>query len=150
MPEQTQIISRKKLALTIGIKAAKHELLLFTDADCRPRSSFWITEVVCRFTPNTEFVLGYGAYLPQKGLLSHLISYDTLFIAMQYMGFAFRGKPYMGIGRNLAYRKETFFSIGQVTPNMSYCCLLMLIVVLDPRFGLQRWCVDLHQIPNLC
>ena len=110
VPEQTQIISRKKLALTIGIKAAKHELLLFTDADCRPRSSFWITEVVRRFTPNTEFVLGYGAYLPQKGLLSHLISYDTLFIAMQYMGFAFRGKPYMGIGRNLAYRKETFFS----------------------------------------
>jgi len=110
MPEQTKIISRKKLALTIGIKAAKHELLLFTDADCRPVSSHWISETVRQFTPTTEFVLGYGAYLPAKGLLSHMISYDTLFIAMQYMGFAFRGKPYMGIGRNLAYRKETFFS----------------------------------------
>jgi len=109
MPEQTKIISRKKLALTIGIKAAKHELLLFTDADCRPVSSYWIAETVRQFTPTTEFVLGYGAYLPAKGLLSHMISYDTLFIAMQYMGFAFRGQPYMGIGRNLAYRKETFF-----------------------------------------
>lgn len=109
MPEKTEIISRKKLALTIGIKAAKNELLLLTDADCRPFSPFWIAEMVRSFTPNTEFVLGYGAYLPEKGFLSHLISYDTLFIAMQYMGFAFRGTPYMGIGRNLGYRRETFF-----------------------------------------
>ena len=109
MPEGTKIISRKKLALSLGIKAAKHELLLFTDADCRPLTSGWITEIVRQFTPTTEFVLGYGAYLPAKSLLSRMISYDTLFIAMQYMGFAFRGKPYMGIGRNLAYRKETFF-----------------------------------------
>lgn len=110
VPEQTQIISRKKLALTIGIKAAKNEILLFTDADCRPQSTQWISAVAAQFTPTTDFVLGYGAYLPNKGFLSRMISYDTLFIAMQYLGFAFRDKPYMGVGRNLAYRKQVFFA----------------------------------------
>ncbi len=109
-PDNTDVISRKKLALTIGIKSAQNELLLFTDADCRPTSTEWISEMVRHFSPETEFVLGYGGYLPRKTLLSRLISYDTLFIAMQYLGFAQRGKPYMGVGRNLAYRRSTFFA----------------------------------------
>lgn len=109
-PETTDVISRKKLGLTIGIKAAKNELLLFTDADCRPASANWITEMAARFDSNTEFVLGYGGYAPRNALLSRLISYDTLTIAMQYLGFAYRGKPYMGVGRNLAYRRSTFFA----------------------------------------
>ena len=62
------------------------------------------------FTRETDFVLGYGAYLQKKGFLNHLITYDTLFIALQYMGMAAVRKPYMGVGRNLAYRKETFFA----------------------------------------
>lgn len=109
-PETTDVISRKKLGLTIGIKAAKNELLLFTDADCRPASANWITEMAARFDSNTEFVLGYGGYAPRNTLLSRLISYDTLTIAIQYLGFAYCGKPYMGVGRNLAYRRSTFFA----------------------------------------
>ena len=109
-PEQTDVVSRKKLALTIGIKSAQNDLLLFTDADCRPTSTHWISEMVAQFDEKTEFVLGYGGYLPKKTLLSRMISYDTLTIAMQYLGFAFRGKPYMGVGRNLAYRRSTFFA----------------------------------------
>ncbi len=108
-PEQTDIISRKKLGLTIGIKAARNEILLFTDADCRPVSSRWIAEMTAHFDDSTEFVLGYGGYIPENTLLSRLISYDTITIAMQYLGFAYRGKPYMGVGRNLAYRRSSFF-----------------------------------------
>jgi len=62
------------------------------------------------FTPETDFILGYGAYLNKKGFLNRLITYDTLFIALQYMGMAIARKPYMGVGRNMAYRKETFFA----------------------------------------
>lgn len=109
-PEATDVISRKKLGLTIGIKAAKNEVLLFTDADCRPTSAKWIAEMAARFDDGAEFVLGYGGYAPQGTLLSRLISYDTLTIAMQYLGFAYRGKPYMGVGRNLAYRRSSFFA----------------------------------------
>ena len=102
--------STKKLGITLGIKASKYEFLLFTDADCMPEDKTWIARMMRNFTRETDFVLGYGAYLQKKGLLNRLITYDTLFIALQYMGMAAVRKPYMGVGRNLAYRKETFFA----------------------------------------
>ena len=103
-------LSTKKLGLTLGIKAAKNDLLLFTDADCMPEDKNWIACMARNFTIETDFVLGYGAYLQKKGFLNRLITYDTLFIGLQYLGMALARKPYMGVGRNLAYRKETFFA----------------------------------------
>ncbi|MTK53616.1 glycosyltransferase [Paludibacter sp.] len=108
VPENANIRSTKKLGLTIGIKAAKFDVLLFTDADCKPASNKWIENMARNFTQSTEFVLGYGAYMHEKGFMSRLISFDTLFIGMQSLGYALNGHPYMGVGRNMAYRKETF------------------------------------------
>jgi cellulose synthase/poly-beta-1,6-N-acetylglucosamine synthase-like glycosyltransferase len=99
----------KKLAQLIGIKAARNELLLFTDADCKPESNMWLATVASRFTDKTVFVLGYGGYLCGKGLLNAYIRYDCITIAMQYLGMAIKGQPYMGVGRNLAYRRSAFF-----------------------------------------
>jgi poly-beta-1,6-N-acetyl-D-glucosamine synthase len=99
----------KKFAQFIGIRAASNDILLFTDADCHPESSKWISNMVSCFTDGTEFVLGYGGFTAEKGLLNSYIRYDCMFIAMQYLGMAIRGIPYMGVGRNLAYRKEVFF-----------------------------------------
>lgn len=110
VPVKATNLSTKKLGLTLGIKAAKNELLLFTDADCMPEDKLWIARMVRNFSRETEFVLGYGAYFQKRGLLNRLITFDTLFIALQYMGMAAARKPYMGVGRNLAYRKETFFA----------------------------------------
>jgi poly-beta-1,6-N-acetyl-D-glucosamine synthase len=99
----------KKFAQFIGIKAASNEILLFTDADCRPESDQWLSGMVSNFNEKTDFVLGYGGYFYKKGLLNSYIRYDTMFIAMQYLGMALRGVPYMGVGRNLAYRRSVFF-----------------------------------------
>lgn len=113
VPRGARVLSNKKLALTIGIKAAHHDYLLLTDADCRPESKSWIREMMQGFAnQQTEVVLGFSPYFEQKGLLNHLIGYDTLFNGLQYMGMARAGKPYMGVGRNLAYKRETFFSVG--------------------------------------
>lgn len=109
VPQNTKSISTKKLGLTLGIKAAKHDLLLFTDADCMPAGKDWVTLMMRNFDSKAEFVLGYGAYNEYPTLLNRLITYDTLFIGLQYIGMALAKKPYMGVGRNLAYRKETFF-----------------------------------------
>jgi len=98
----------KKLAQIIGIKAAKNELLLFTDADCEPSSERWISLMTSHMRNEKSIVLGYGGYRPERGLLNSYIRYDTMFIAMQYLGMAMRGRPYMGVGRNLAYRKSLF------------------------------------------
>lgn len=110
VPVGANNLSTKKLGLTLGVKAAKYDLLLFTDADCLPEDKTWIARMARNFTPGTDFVLGYGAYLHKNGLLNRLITFDTLFIGLQYMGMALARKPYMGVGRNLAYRKEVFFA----------------------------------------
>jgi poly-beta-1,6-N-acetyl-D-glucosamine synthase len=99
----------KKFAQFIGIKASKNEILLFTDADCKPESDKWIDGMSKHFNDKTFIVLGYGGYFPEKGILNKYIRYDTVSIAMQYLGMAIRGLPYMGVGRNLAYRRSFFF-----------------------------------------
>ncbi len=99
----------KKLAVTVGIKAAKYDWLVFTDADCKPESMNWLKSLQKHFIAPTEIVLGYGGYKKEKGFLNHMIRFETMFIAMQYLTFAMAGKPYMGVGRNLAYRKSLFF-----------------------------------------
>ena len=99
----------KKLAQFIGIKAAKNDILLFTDADCRPESDKWLEGMTSHFDDKITFVLGYGGFLKEKGFLNKYIRYDSMTIAMQYLGMAIRGTPYMGVGRNLAYRRSVFF-----------------------------------------
>ena len=98
----------KKFPLSIGIKSAAHELILLTDADCRPASPFWISRVASNYNDKTAVVIGYGPYLQEKGFLNRLIRYDTFLVALQYLSFSLAGKPYMGVGRNLSYRKSLF------------------------------------------
>lgn len=99
----------KKFPLSIGIKSAKNELLLLTDADCKPNSDQWIKLMAANYTSKTDVVLGYGPYNMSGGFLNILIRYDTFMIALQYFSFALIGLPYMGVGRNLSYRKSTFY-----------------------------------------
>ncbi len=118
VPQQARIISSKKLALTLGIKAARFDYLLFTDADCRPASKYWIWEMMNGFdqSPETDVVLGFGAYFKGKGMLNRIIRYDTLFNGLHYLGAARCHHPYMGVGRNLAYKKEWFLSHNGFSP----------------------------------
>tara|TARA_R110002049_G_scaffold993_11_gene7287 strand:- start:73795 stop:74907 length:1113 start_codon:yes stop_codon:yes gene_type:complete len=100
----------KKYALTLGIKASKNEHLLFTDADCKPVSKHWITEMSSLFNNKKSVVLGYGKYTKtNKSFLNKLIRFETVITAIQYFTFAKFDMPYMGVGRNLAYTKDTFF-----------------------------------------
>ena len=109
----------KKFALTLGIKAAKKEYLLFTDADCYPTSKDWIKEMSSHFTMQKTIVLGYGAYdkIP-KSFLNKIIRFETMLTAVQYFSWAKLGQPYMGVGRNLAYKKEEFFNVNGFIDHM--------------------------------
>lgn len=111
--------ANKKYALTLGIKASKYDYLLFTDADCKPVSKNWIKEMSSRFNKNKTIVLGYGAYKKNKrSLLNKLIRFETVLTAIQYFSFAKFGMPYMGVGRNLAYRKDEFFKVNGFIDHM--------------------------------
>ncbi|MFD1601744.1 glycosyltransferase [Flavobacterium artemisiae] len=103
----------KKYALTLGIKAAKKEYLLFTDADCYPSSKDWITAMTSQFTAEKTIVLGYGGYEKvERSFLNKIIRFETVLTAIQYFSWAKSGLPYMGVGRNLAYKKEEFFNVN--------------------------------------
>lgn len=98
----------KKLALTIGVKSAKHEHLLLTDADTYPSSKNWIKNIMSQYDDNTQIVLSYGAFEKENSFLNKLIRFDNFFNSMQYLSFAKAGIPYMGTGRNLSYLKSLF------------------------------------------
>lgn len=101
-------IPGKKYPLSMGIKEAKYEILLLTDADCVPASENWIQKMQDGYGDTTEIVLGYGAYHKKPGLLNKLIRFETFHSALQYFSYALAGTPYMGVGRNLSYKKDLF------------------------------------------
>ncbi|MDR1879652.1 MAG: glycosyltransferase [Tannerellaceae bacterium] len=110
IPQESKYISRKKLALTVGIKAAKYGLLLFTEANCKPLSKRWIATMARHYTGgDAEIVLGFCAYRKYKGFFHKLVGYDNLMSGLQYLTSALAGSPYTGNGRNLSYRKALFF-----------------------------------------
>jgi cellulose synthase/poly-beta-1,6-N-acetylglucosamine synthase-like glycosyltransferase len=106
--ENVNFFSGKKFPLSIGIRSAKYNNLLLTDADCCPASPHWISMMAGAFSEKNNIVLGYGQYRRKKGLLNLMIRFETLYTAMQYFGFALANMPYMGVGRNLAYSKKLF------------------------------------------
>jgi glycosyltransferase involved in cell wall biosynthesis len=102
-------IAGKKYPLSVGIREARHEVLLLTDADCVPASEHWVEKMQSAYQNDVEIVLGYGAYHKKKGLLNKLIRFETFHTALQYLSYALAGLPYMGVGRNLSYKKDLFF-----------------------------------------
>lgn len=101
-------VNGKKFGITLGIRAAAFEWILFTDADCRPSGKDWISGMSRQLNDQAQFVLGYSPYQKVSGFLNLFIRFESLLTALQYFSFALLKNPYMGVGRNLAYRKSLF------------------------------------------
>ncbi len=102
----------KKLALTLGIKGAKYDHVLLTDADCEPVSNNWINRMAAPFANGNTLVLGHSPVKREAGFLNLLIRFDNLITALSYHSFSLAKVTYMGVGRNLAYSKRLFFDVG--------------------------------------
>jgi len=101
----------KKLALTLGIKKARHEILIFTDADCTPASDNWLKQMANSYeSDQTEIVLGYSPIRPKASPLNLIVRFEAFNTMWQYAAFALAKLPYMGVGRNLSYKKSTFLA----------------------------------------
>ncbi len=111
-------INGKKHALLQAIASAEFDALLLTDADCWPSSNLWIQSMMDCFEEKTDIVLGYSPYAVKPGLLNDFIQYETLLTGMQYLSQALKGHPYMGVGRNMGYRKRFFNSTHNLQPYM--------------------------------
>ena len=109
LKQEARFIPGKKFPLSVGIKTAKHEVVLLTDADCVPASEFWIEKMQDGFKDEIEIVLGYGALHKKKGFFNKMVRWETFHTALQYLSYAKSGMAYMGVGRNLSYKKSVFF-----------------------------------------
>lgn len=108
--EHIRLKHNKKFALSIGIKGAKYNHMLLTDADCEPTSDQWLEHMMQPYQDtDKEIVLGYSPYFKKKGFLNKFIRFETTFTAMTYLGMALKKRAYMGVGRNLSYTKELFY-----------------------------------------
>lgn len=108
IPDSARYVSRKKLGISVGIKASKHEWIVVTEPQCYPNSNQWLQTLAREFTNQTEVVVGYCNYEGGKGGFARRVRLDGLFCAIRYLGRALRGYPQMGIGKNLAYRKSAY------------------------------------------
>lgn len=119
IPDSARYISHKKLGITMGIKASLYEWLIFTEPDCRPSSNQWLRKMARNFTIGTDIVLGYSNYEKTKGWFNRKVTFDTLMNSMRYLGQAIGGHPYMGCGRNLAYRKSLYYEHKGFTSHLN-------------------------------
>lgn len=102
-------VTSKKYALTLGIKVAKNDVLLLTDADCWPKSPQWIEQMTEPIRlEGRDFALGFSQYEEEQSLLNRWIQFETLLTGIQFLSFGLIRAPYMGVGRNLSYRRSFF------------------------------------------
>jgi len=111
-------VNGKKFALTLGIKAAKYDRVLLTDADCRPANNGWARQMTSVYTTQTEFVLGFSPYQKSDSWLNAFIRFESTLTGIQFAAIALLGKPYMGVGRNLLYEKKVFLDNKGFNPHL--------------------------------
>ncbi len=108
IPTGTRNAFGKKMALWIGVREARYDRVVVTDADCMPASKDWLALMAAGMPEGKSIVVANSPYERKTGLTNVLERYDGAMKAMQFLGFACAGLPYMGVGRNLGYEKELF------------------------------------------
>ena len=109
LKQHLNFFNGKKFPLSMGIKSAQNDLIVLTDCNCMPTNNQWLRSVVNCYGNKTEIVIGYSPIIRKKGLLNYLMRFDAVQNALLYLSAALKGHPYMGIGKNLSYRKELFY-----------------------------------------
>ena len=119
-PDRTRGLSRKKLSLMLGIKAAQGDVVVTTNANCCVTSDQWLRLMLRNFVPGTDVVIGYSHYRYKSDRRAgHCYRvFDTVTVGEQYLTSAIAGKPYRGVSDNLAYRRETFFNNNGFSKNL--------------------------------
>lgn len=161
IPKGARYISKKKLALTLGIKAARYERIFFTESDCEPQNGHWLRAMVSAYRPSVQLVVGCCSYPYHKGWRNSFIAFDNLKNTLQYVSGGLMQHFYSGTGKNLSYTKALFFAnkgfynqlylkIGEdslfvngvATPqNASVCYTSESIIQMDEIHRLKSWTI---------
>ncbi len=111
IPNTVYNVSRKKLGITLGIKAAKKDIIIVTEANCRPQSDKWLHTIARNFVEGIDIVLGYTHMVDSSNKRNnYYYTFDRMVFALRFLAYAVLHRPYMGMGSNMAYRKAAFFA----------------------------------------
>jgi cellulose synthase/poly-beta-1,6-N-acetylglucosamine synthase-like glycosyltransferase len=100
----------KPNAIAQGVRNAKGELILCTDADCVVGRG-WIGSMARQFDDGIGFVAGPVLESPSGSFLSKLQSLEFLGLITAGAGLIGAGKPIICSGANIAYTKEAFEAV---------------------------------------
>lgn len=117
VPDSSRYMSRRKLAVTLGVKAAKNEWVLLTDATCRPLTDRWIDGMSSRCRQGIDMVVGYSNYADGTG---HFKTFSRFRREYQFMYEALTGVAYAMAGCNLMFRKSVFMAGNGFRGNLKY------------------------------
>ena len=109
LKQHLNFFNGRKFPLSMGIKSAKNDLIVLTECNCMPVNDLWLRSVVECYGKNTEVVIGYSPIMHRKSSFNRIMRFDALQQGLLYLSAALKGHPYMGIGKNLSYRKDLFY-----------------------------------------
>lgn len=102
-------VTAKKFALTLGIKVAKNDVILFTEADCIPQSNQWLRKMTAPIREEGKtFAIGFAGVQKEGNSLNSWIQFETILRALFTFSFGLWKSPFTGTGKNLSYRKSFF------------------------------------------
>lgn len=120
IPDNDEVVRNKVLPLTIGIKAARKDVLLFTEADSVPTGNQWIKTMVSPLNDEKQIALGYSRFEGKDESWKKIAVFDNLLFSLQYFSRAIKQKPFAGTYRNIAYRKQLFFDNKGFSASLNY------------------------------
>lgn len=117
IPDSSRYMSRKKLAVTLGVKAAHHEWVCLTEPSSLPSSDRWLREMARQCVDGHDMVMGYTNYDDDTGAYKRFeLLYNQLYLFRQ----AIKGRAYRHAGTNLLFRKEMFMDGRGYEGNLKY------------------------------
>jgi glycosyltransferase involved in cell wall biosynthesis len=119
-PDSSRYMSRKKLAITLGVKAAKNEWIVLTEPSCIPISDKWLASIGHRCTDHNDIVIGYSNFQKGKNIFRKFIGFERLVAQYYNMNEAAKRTAFCAGGHNIAFRKSEFMKVNGFSSNLRY------------------------------
>lgn len=117
IPESSRYMSRKKLQITLGVKAAKHEWIILTEPNCRPSNDKWLQTMARQCQDPSHLVLGYVALDEETKSVRR---FDSIRKAYYVLRRAQQTYGYRSHMPNVAFRKSDFMKEQGYQGNLEY------------------------------
>lgn len=117
IPESSRYMSRKKLQITLGVKAAKHEWIILTEPNCRPSNDKWLQTMVRQCQDPNHLVLGYVALDEETKSVRRFDSIRKVYYVLRRAQQTYGYRSHMP---NVAFRKSDFMKEQGYQGNLEY------------------------------